>query len=149
VPLQPFASRAVRLSAPLFACSFGSACIYAVNTQPTIHSVWQSHRIALPSLLLLFAFAAATLTAVVEKSKPAMPFLLGLFLFLVGISGVALIVFPNVVPFSLSLWDAASSSTSQRFVLIGAAFVTPVVLAYSAFAYWIFRGKTPDKGWGE
>jgi cytochrome d ubiquinol oxidase subunit II len=78
-----------------------------------------------------------------------MPFLLGLFLFLVGISGVALIVFPNVVPFSLSLWDAASSSTSQWFVLIGAAFVTPVVLAYSAFAYWIFRGKTPEKGWGE
>jgi cytochrome bd ubiquinol oxidase subunit II len=100
-------------------------------------------------LLLLFALTAATLTAVVEKSKPAMPFLLGLFLFLVGISGVALIVFPNVVPFSLYLWDAASSSTSQRFVLIGAAFVTPVVLAYSAFAYWIFRSKTPEQGWGE
>jgi cytochrome d ubiquinol oxidase subunit II len=148
-PLQPFASRAVRLSAPLFACLFGSACIYAVNIQPAIHSAWQSHRIALPFLLLLFALAAATLTSVVEKSKPAMPFLLGLFLFLVGISGVALIVFPNVVPFSLSLWDSASSSTSQWFVLIGAAFVTPVVLAYSAFAYWIFRGKTPEKGWGE
>ena len=78
-----------------------------------------------------------------------MPFLLGLCLFAVGITGMALIVFPYIVPFSLSLWDAASSSTSQQFVLIGAAFVTPVVLAYSAFAYWIFRGRTPEKGWGE
>ena len=78
-----------------------------------------------------------------------MPFLLGLCLFAVGITGMALIVFPYIVPFSLSLWDAASSSTSQEFVLIGAAFVTPVVLAYSAFAYWIFRGRTPEKGWGE
>ena len=78
-----------------------------------------------------------------------MPFLLGLCLFAVGITGMALIVFPYIVPFSLSLWDAASSSTSQQFVLIGAAFVTPVVLAYSACAYWIFRGRTPEKGWGE
>jgi cytochrome d ubiquinol oxidase subunit II len=62
---------------------------------------------------------------------------------------VALLLFPDLVPFSLSLWDVASSSMSQRFVLIGAALVTPVVLAYSAFAYWIFRGRTPEKGWGE
>ena len=78
-----------------------------------------------------------------------MPFFLGLLLFVVGISGMALIVFPNIVPFSLSLWDAASSSTSQKFVLIGAALATPVVLAYNGFAYWIFRGRTPENGWGE
>jgi len=82
-----------------------------------------------------------------EKTKPAVPFLLGLCLFVVGISGVALIAFPDIVPFSVTLWDAASSSTSQTFVLLGAAIVTPMVLAYSAFAYWIFRGKTPEKGW--
>jgi cytochrome d ubiquinol oxidase subunit II len=68
-------------------------------------------------------------------------------LFDVGITGMAFIVFPKIVPFSVSLWDAASSSTSQRLVMIGAACVTPVVLAYSAFAYWIFRGKTPEDGW--
>jgi len=82
-----------------------------------------------------------------EKTRPALPFLLGLFLFAVGISGAALIVFPNIVPFSVSLWDASSSFASQAFVIVGAAFVTPIVLAYSTFAYWIFRGKTPDKGW--
>ncbi len=82
-----------------------------------------------------------------ERVRPAILLTLGLFLFVVGISGMALIVFPNIVPFSVSLWDAASSSTSQGFVLIGAIIVTPVVLGYSAFAYWIFRGRTPEKGW--
>jgi cytochrome d ubiquinol oxidase subunit II len=52
------------------------------------------------------------------------------------------------VPFRLTLWDAASSTLSHVFLLIGAAVVTPVVLAYSAFAYRVFRGKTPEKGWG-
>lgn len=82
-----------------------------------------------------------------ERVRPAIPLILGLFLFVVGISGMALIVFPNIVPFSVSLWDAASSSASQEFVLIGAIIVTPVVLGYSTFAYWIFRGRTPEKGW--
>jgi len=40
-----------------------------------------------------------------------------------------------------------ASRLSQVFLLSGAVFVTPLVLAYSAFAYWVFRGKTPVKGW--
>ncbi len=82
-----------------------------------------------------------------ERVRPAILLIIGLFLFVVAISGLAWIVFPNIVPFSVSLWDAASSATSQEFVLIGAMIVTPVVLGYSAFAYWIFRGRTPEKGW--
>jgi cytochrome d ubiquinol oxidase subunit II len=45
------------------------------------------------------------------------------------------------------LWEAASATSSQLFVLIGALVVTPVVLGYSAFAYYVFRGKTPEHGW--
>jgi cytochrome bd ubiquinol oxidase subunit II len=51
------------------------------------------------------------------------------------------------VPFQLSLWDAASATLSHVFMLAGAVVVTPIVLAYSAFAYHEFRGKTPDEGW--
>jgi cytochrome d ubiquinol oxidase subunit II len=147
VSLQHFVSRSLRVSAPAFAVFFGIACIYAVRIQPGIRAQWASHGTALACLVGLFAIVAGTLTALPEKSRPALPFLLGLLLFVVGISGTALIVFPQIVPFSVSLWDAASSSTSQRLVMIGAACVTPVVLAYSAFAYWIFRGKTPENGW--
>ena len=145
--LQEFARRSLRISAPVFVVLFGIACLYAAQIQPGVRSQWALHPIALSCLLGLFAIAAGALVVLTERVRPAILLTLGLFLFVVGISGMALIVFPNIVPFSVSLWDAASSSTSQGFVLIGAIIVTPVVLGYSAFAYWIFRGRTPEKGW--
>jgi cytochrome bd ubiquinol oxidase subunit II len=147
ISLQHFASGSLRVSAPAFAVFFAIACIYAVRIQPGVRAQWASHGIALACLVGLFAIAAGALTVLPEKNRNALPFSLGLSLFVVGIAGTALIVFPEIVPFSVSLWDAASSSTSQGLVMIGAACVTPVVLAYSAFAYWIFRGKTPENGW--
>jgi cytochrome bd ubiquinol oxidase subunit II len=145
--LQEFARRCLRVSAPVFAVLFGIACLYAAQIQPGVRSQWALHPIALSCLLGLFAIAAGALAVLAERVRPAILLILGLFLFVVAISGLAWIVFPNIVPFSVSLWDAASSSTSQEFVLIGAIIVTPVVLGYSAFAYWIFRGRTPEKGW--
>jgi len=145
--LQEFARRSLRVSAPVFAVLFGIACLYAAQIQPGVRSQWALHPIALSCLLGLFAIAAGALAVLAERVRPAILLILGLFLFVVVISGLAWIVFPNIVPFSVSLWDAASSSTSQDFVLIGAIIVTPVVLGYSAFAYWIFRGRTPEKGW--
>jgi cytochrome bd ubiquinol oxidase subunit II len=147
--VQHFANHSLRVSAPVFAGLFGIACIYAVKIQPIVRSHWESHEIALTCLVLLIVIVAGTLTVLTERIKPALLFFLGLVLFVAGISGAAVIVFPDIVPFSVSLWDAASSSASQQFVLIGAVFVTPVVLGYNAFAYWIFRGKTPENGWGE
>ena len=145
--LQEFGRRSLRVAAPVFAALFGIVCLYAAQIQAGVRSQWALHPIALSSLLVLFAIAARALAVLTEGVRPAIPLILGLFLFVVAISGMALIVFPNVVPFRVSLWDAASSSASQKFVLIGAIIVTPVVLGYSAFAYWIFRGRTPEKGW--
>jgi cytochrome d ubiquinol oxidase subunit II len=145
--LQEFARRSLRVSAPVFAVLFGVACLYAAQIQPGVRSQWALHPIALSCLLGLFGIAAGALAVLAERVRAAILLILGLFLFVVGISGLAWIVFPNIVPFSVSLWDAASSSTSQEFVLMGAIIVTPVVLGYSAFAYWIFRGRTPEKGW--
>jgi cytochrome d ubiquinol oxidase subunit II len=145
--LQEFARRSLRVSASVFAVLFGVACLYAAQIQPGVRSQWALHPIALSCLLGLFAIAAGSLAVLAERVRAAILLILGLFLFVVGISGLAWIVFPNIVPFSVSLWDAASSSTSQEFVLMGAIIVTPVVLGYSAFAYWIFRGRTPEKGW--
>jgi cytochrome d ubiquinol oxidase subunit II len=145
--LQRFAVRAIRMTAPVFLALFCIACVYAAQIQPGVRSAWASHPIALPSLVGLFGLVAVTLATQAGRSRAGLPFSLGLILFFVGMIGMALIVFPDIVPFNVPLWSAASSSMSQKFVLIGAACVTPVVLAYSAFAYWVFRGRTPEKGW--
>jgi cytochrome d ubiquinol oxidase subunit II len=145
--LQGFARRSLHVFAPLFALLFGVACLYAARIQPGVRSEWALHPIALSCLLGLFAVVAGTSAVLTERVRPAISLILGLILFVIGISGMALIVFPDIVPFNVSFWNAASSSASQEFVLIGAIIVTPVVLGYSAFAYWIFRGRTPEKGW--
>jgi cytochrome bd ubiquinol oxidase subunit II len=147
--IQHFATRSIRVAAPAFAVLLGFGAIYAAAIQPSFSSRWASHAIAHTCLVGLFVLVTATLMALAKKGRPILPLLLGNCLFLISIAAVALLFFPDLVPFSLSLWDVASSSMSQRFVLIGAAFVTPVILTYSAFAYWIFRGRTPEKGWGE
>jgi cytochrome d ubiquinol oxidase subunit II len=145
--LQRFAVHALRTTAPAFLALFCVVCIYAAEIQPGVRGAWGTHTFALGCLVGLFVLVAVALTMLAGKCRAILPFLLGLMLFLLGISGMALIFFPDIVPFNLSLWSAAASSMSQIFVLVGAAVVTPVVLAYSAFAYWIFRGRTPEKGW--
>jgi cytochrome bd ubiquinol oxidase subunit II len=146
--LQAFANRAIHVSAPFFAILFGIASIYALRIQASIRENWAPHGIALACLVGLFAIVSGILTTLPKKTRAAVPFLLGQFLFIVGMSVIGLLAFPYIVPFRVTLWEAASSSASQTFVLVGAAFVTPVVLTYSAVAYWIFRGKTPEQGWG-
>ena len=108
--LQAFANRAIRISAPFFAILFGMASIYAIRIQPSIREKWASHGIALACLVGLFAIVSGMLTTLPKKTRPAVPFLLGQFLFVVGISGIALLTFPYIVPFSVTLWEAASSS---------------------------------------
>jgi len=64
---------------------------------------------------------------------------------LVFLLGAAL--FPNLVPSSphpersLSIWNAASSPTTHRIMLLIALLGMPAVLSYTALVYWTFRGK--------
>jgi cytochrome d ubiquinol oxidase subunit II len=46
-----------------------------------------------------------------------------------------------VVPGDLTIWDAASAPESLAVILMGSVFVLPMILAYTAFSYWVFRGK--------
>jgi cytochrome bd ubiquinol oxidase subunit II len=145
--LQHFANRSRRVCTTAFAVFFSTASIYAARIQPGIRAQWASHGTAFACLVGLFAVAVGTLISIPGNNRTVLPFLIGQLLFVVSILAIALVVFPDIVPFGVSLWDASSSSSSQRLVMISAACVTPVVLAYSAFAYWVFRGKTPEKGW--
>ena len=71
----------------------------------------------------------------------AAPFVLTLALLFLGYSGLAISLWPNVVPPGITLWQAAGPDESLGFALVGAVFILPLVLAYTAFAYWVFRGK--------
>ncbi|MEO1513339.1 MAG: cytochrome d ubiquinol oxidase subunit II, partial [Planctomycetota bacterium] len=52
--------------------------------------------------------------------------------------------FPYVVPEKLTLWEAASARDSLFIIFIGAMVTLPMIAGYSAYAYWVFRGKATE-----
>jgi len=91
-----------------------------------------------PFLVLLDAYF---LLKAVKEGGEKQPFVLAMGLFLLGYAGLAISIWPNIVPPHLSLWDAASPPGSQVFLLVGVSFLIPTILIYTAYSYWIFRGK--------
>jgi len=69
------------------------------------------------------------------------PFLLALFVLFLGYSGLAISLWPNIIPPGVSFRAAASPAQSQGFALVGALLIIPIILAYTGWAYYVFRGK--------
>ena len=76
------------------------------------------------------------------------PFLASLGLFVLGYIGIGISFYPYIVPTSVTIWDAAAPDESLAFLLVGAVVLVPLILAYTAYAYWVFRGKVnPEEGY--
>ena len=74
-----------------------------------------------------------------------MPFLAAIALFVLSYIGLGISFYPYIVPPSLTIWEAAAPDNSLRFLLVGAAVLIPLILAYTAWSYWVFRGKVDPK----
>ena len=76
------------------------------------------------------------------------PFLAALGLFVLCYAGIGISFYPYMVPPSLTIWQAAAPDESLGFLLVGALVLLPVILAYTGYAYWVFRGKLrPGEGY--
>ncbi len=62
-------------------------------------------------------------------------------LFFLGLSGLVISFFPLIIPPDITLWDASSARASQTFLIVGYVVLVPLVLAYTAYSYYVFRGK--------
>ena len=69
------------------------------------------------------------------------PFIGAVALFALSYLGIAISLWPFIVPHTFTLWDAASSNSTQAFLLVGTLFLLPVILVYTGWSYWVFRGK--------
>ena len=79
--------------------------------------------------------------SVLRRDTHAAPFMLALLLLFLGYSGLAISLWPNIIPPSISIWEAAAPPQSMGFTLVGALFIIPFILAYTAWSYYVFRGK--------
>lgn len=76
------------------------------------------------------------------------PFLAVLGVFVVSFVGIGISFFPMMVPPSLTIWQAAAPDSSLAFALVGALILVPIILVYTAYSYWVFRGKIdPEEGY--
>ena len=94
------------------------------------------------------ALVAFTHWRSLEQRREVLPFVLSLALFLLSFLGLGISLWPNVIPPDISIWEAAAPPETQIFILIGTAILLPIILAYTGFTYFVFRGKVrPSEGY--
>jgi cytochrome bd ubiquinol oxidase subunit II len=93
------------------------------------------------------AAAAYFLIKGILSREELTPFLAALALFVFSFIGIGISFYPYIVPPTLTIWDAAGPDESLGFLLVGAVVLIPIILAYTAYAYWVFRGKVGSEGY--
>jgi cytochrome d ubiquinol oxidase subunit II len=104
--------------------------------------------IYLSPIPILTAISALAVWRGLVNGHDNAPFFGTVALFLLGFAGLAISTLPYLVPPTVTIWDAAAHPSSQLFMLIGTAAFLPLILGYTAFVYWTFRGKVkPGEGY--
>jgi cytochrome bd ubiquinol oxidase subunit II len=91
-----------------------------------------------PIITLLLAFWE---WRALNNRSEAAPFIGAVALFLMSYLGITISLWPMIVPYRFTLWEAASSPSTEAFLLIGTLFLLPIILMYTGWSYWVFRGK--------
>ncbi len=125
----------------------GLVSLWTPSAQPAIAERWFSW----PNILyfLPVPFYSGLLTIILffslRRKHDYLPFICSVGLFILSYSGLAISLWPYIVPRVMTIWQAASPPASQLFVLIGVLFLIPLILVYTVHAYWVFRGKTGEE----
>jgi cytochrome d ubiquinol oxidase subunit II len=133
----------------------GRICLIAVLAAIAVVSIWTpiaSPAVAArwftwPNILILAPVPIATATAALVSWRAlgsraeVLPFAGAISLFVLSYIGIAISLYPMIVPYHFTLWEAASSDRTQAFLLVGTLVLLPVILMYTGWSYWVFRGK--------
>ena len=135
----------------LFGTAVGMLAISVATpwVSPRVFDAWFSF----PNIIVLAPIPLVSIALVIGlhyflRSLPSatdehrwVPFILTVALFLLAFSGLAYSFFPYVVPEQYTVWDAAAARESLGIILVGTLITLPMIVAYSVFAYRVFRGK--------
>lgn len=139
-------ARMRRITAPLAWVLLGFIAIVSVWT-PLTHQEIAQRWFSWPNLAwfspvpLLVVFFMLQLWGSLRKRAEVQPFMYALMLIFLGYSGFAISIWPNIIPPNISIWEASSPPQSQGFTLVGTLFIIPIILMYTIWAYYVFRGK--------
>ncbi|RDU97574.1 cytochrome d ubiquinol oxidase subunit II [Trinickia dinghuensis] len=98
---------------------------------------------------LVTLLLAGLLVRGADREREVLPFVCSVGLFFLSFSGLVISLWPMIAPPSVTLWEAAAAPVSHEFLMIGTAFVLPILLIYVVWSYWVFRGKASGhEGYG-
>jgi len=127
---------------------FLAISVWTPTVNAAVFERWFGHLNIIWILPALVAFFAYQLWRSLRQHNDTRPFVMTLGIFMFTYLGLVVSKWPVIVPPDYTLWDAASAPESQLFLLLGFLFVLPIVLAYTTWTYWVFRGKVrPDAGY--
>ena len=126
---------------------FGVVSFYTPYVDSTAMVRWFEGFSIIWALPVLVLWCAYVVFRSVKKQQDGMPFVATMGIFLFSYLGLLVSKWPYIVPPNFTIYDAASSYNSQLFLLLGFLFVIPIVLAYTSWTYWVFRGKVGDAGY--
>src|SRR5262245_49018030 len=145
--------RADRLSRLLLIAMLGAIVAVSLAT-PFLNAQYTQRWFAWPNIILtapvpIAVAAVATLhRRALTNRYDYQPFFLSLALFALSYAGLGISIYPFIVTESITIWQAAAPENSQKFLLFGVSVLIPLILAYTAWAYWVFRGKVrPESGY--
>jgi cytochrome bd ubiquinol oxidase subunit II len=146
---QEHARRLMRIWAPI---TLG--CILAVSVAtPFLGAQYWERWFAMPRVLitaqvpLIIAILTWRFVRSLRRNYDLAPFVLTLAVFALSFVGLGISMYPYLIPNSITLQMAAAPASSQAFMLVGAAVLVPIILAYTAWSYWVFRGKVAHEGY--
>jgi cytochrome d ubiquinol oxidase subunit II len=148
-PLHDQARRYARILLPTMLFAIAAVSLATPFLEEKYHErwfVWPGLLVTVP-MPLLVGLAAFGAWRSIGGKREAAPFLWVLALFGLTLAGLAISIWPDVIPGRVSIWEAASPRDSQLFMLVGSAVLIPLILAYTAWAYWVFRGKVGHEGY--
>jgi cytochrome d ubiquinol oxidase subunit II len=128
----------------------GAVSLWTPFLDPTYFERWFRWPTAYFSAIvpLLLAVCAFGLWQGLRAEKHLQPFLSALGIFVISFAGIGISFYPYIVPGALTIKEAASPDDSLSFLLAGAVVLIPIILIYSGYAYWVFRGKVhPTEGY--
>jgi cytochrome d ubiquinol oxidase subunit II len=101
---------------------------------------WPNIVLTAPVPVAVACVSALLLRSLIDR-QDSRPFFLTLALFALSYAGLGISMYPYIVPQSITITQAAAPRNSQVFMLVGVAILIPLILGYTGWAYWVFRGK--------
>jgi cytochrome bd ubiquinol oxidase subunit II len=121
----------------------GIVSLWTPLAHPSVAARW----FKLPNIIFFAPVPVLTLATtwailqVLKRAPHVVPFVLALFLLFLGYTGLGISLWPNIIPPDVSIRAAAGPPQSLGFALVGALFIIPIILGYTAWSYYVFRGK--------